>query len=204
MKLLYGHLSPFVRKVMIVAHEKGLVDRIELVVAGVHPFQSTDLVNSVNPLGKIPALMLEDGTALYGSTVIAEYLDASDGLPRFFPAGEARWPALRRNALADGILDAGVLARVEGLRPVERQWGEWRDVQLRKITHALDVAEGEAGLRASRAMTIGEVALICALGWLDFRFPDISWRTDRPALAAWFIQVSQRSAVALTAPDLSP
>lgn len=203
MKLLHGGLSPFVRKVMIIVHEKGLTDEIELVAAPVKPFQPLDLVISVNPLGKIPALRLDDGTVLYGSTVIAEYLDALDGAPRFFPGGDAKWPALRRNALADGVLDAGMLARIEGLRPADRQWPDWRDVQLLKMTNALNALEHEADLLASEVFTIGEVALICALGWLDFRFPDLRWREGRRTLAQWFAEVSQRTAVVRTAPMLS-
>lgn len=203
MKLLHGRLSPFVRKVMIVAHEKRLADEIELVAASVNPLQPLDLVIAANPLGKIPALLLDDGTVLYGSTVIAEYLDALDGAPRFFPGGDTKWPALRRNALADGVIEAGILVRVEGLRPADRQWPDWCDVQLLKISNALNAAEGEAHLLASEAFTIGEVALICALGWLDFRFPDLHWREVRPTLAQWFAEVSRRSAVVRTAPMLS-
>lgn len=202
MKLLHGQLSPFVRKVMIVAHEKGLIDRIELVPTAVRPFDASEQVNSVNPLGKIPALMTDNGAALYGSTVIAEYLDALDGAPRLFPGGEFRWVALRRNALADGILEAGVLGRVEGLRPVEYQWPEWRNIQLGKIVRALDAAEAEAGQLASEEMTIGEVAYVCALGWLDFRLSDLGWRSGRPKLAAWFERASRLTAVAMTVPTL--
>lgn len=201
-KLLHGGLSPFVRKVMIVAHEKGLTDEIELVAAPVTPLTPLDLVIAVNPLGKIPALLVDDDMALYGSTVIAEYLDGLDGAPRFFPSGDAKWNALRRNALADGILEAGVLARVEGLRPPDRQWSDWRGVQMLKIANALNAAESEARQLASETFTIGEIALICALGWLDFRFPDLSWREGRPMLAQWFAVLSQRAAVARTAPTL--
>lgn len=202
MKLLYGGLSPFVRKVMIVAEEKGLADRIERVPAPVNPLQPLDLAIAVNPLGKIPALTLDDGTILYGSTVIAEYLDALDGAPRFFPADATRWVALRRNAMADGILEAGTLARVEGLRPEDKQWSTWREVQTLKVTNALDAAEAEAGDLATEDLTIGEVGLICALGWLDVRLPDVAWREERPALAAWFATVSQNPVVAQTAPKL--
>ena len=202
MKLLYGGLSPFVRKVMIVAHEKGVAERLERVPAPVNPLQPLDLAIAVNPLGKIPALTLDDGTVLYGSTVVAEYLDGLDGAPRFFPQNGTRWVALRRNALGDGILEAGTLARIEGLRPEDKQWSTWRDVQRLKVTNALDAAEREAAELATDDLTIGEVALICALGWLDVRLPDVAWREGRPALEAWFAKVSERPAVVQTAPQL--
>jgi glutathione S-transferase len=203
MKLLHGGLSPFVRKVMIVAHEKGLVDRLELVPAPVNPLQPLELAVAVNPLGKIPALTLDDGTVLYGSTVVAEYLDQLDGAPRFFPSGPARWAALRCNALGDGILEAGQLTRIEGLRPQDRQWADWKDVQLLKVTNGLDAAEKEARDPASEALTIGDVALVCALGWFDVRLPDAAgWRNGRPNLAAWFESVSETASIVATAPKV--
>lgn len=201
MKLLYGGLSPFVRKVMIVAHEKGLADRLERVPAPVNPLQPLDLAIAVNPLGKIPALTLDDGTVLYGATVVAEYLDALDGAPCFFPSGAAKWAALRRNALGDGILEAGQLVRIEGLRPEDKRWDDWKKVQLLKVTNGLDAAEKEAADLATGTLTIGEVALVCALGWFDVRLPDAAgWREGRPALAAWFETVSRKASVAATAP----
>lgn len=202
MKLLYGGLSPFVRKVMIVAHEKGLADKLELVPAPVNPLQPLDLAIAVNPLGKIPALTLDDGTVLYGSTVVAEYLDALDGAPTFFPTGADRWVALRRNAQGDGILEAGSLVRIEGLRPAEKQWDDWRNVQKLKVANALNAADAEAGSLMTTDLTIGEVALVCALGWLDVRLPDVAWRDNRTALAAWFDTVSARKSVEATAPKV--
>lgn len=203
MKLLHGGLSPFVRKVMIIAHEKGLVDKLELVPAPVNPLQPLDLAIAVNPLGKIPALTLDDGTVLYGSTVVAEYLDSLDGAPRFFPQGADKWAALRRNSLGDGILEAGQLARIEGLRPEDKQWADWKKVQLLKVTNGLDAAEREAGELSTGQLTIGEVALICALGWFDVRLPDAAgWREGRPALAKWFETVSEKASVSATAPKV--
>jgi glutathione S-transferase len=203
MKLLYGGLSPFVRKVMIVAHEKGLVERLELVPAPVNPLQPLALAIAVNPLGKIPALTLDDGAVLYGSTVVAEYLDQLDGAPRFFPSGAARWAALRRNALGDGIIEAGQLARIEGLRPEDKQSADWKGVQLVKVTNGLDAAEKEAQEFATDMLTIGEVALVCALGWFDVRLPEAAgWRDGRPGLAAWFETVSAKASITATAPKV--
>lgn len=198
MKLLHGGLSPFVRKVMIVAHEKGVADKLELVPAPVNPLKPLDLVIAVNPLGKIPALTLDDGVVLYGSTVVAEYLDAL-GTPKFFPQGEGKWRALRLNALGDGILEAGNAVRIETLRPEDKQWDGWTDVQLLKVINGLNALEAET---LSEDLTIGEVAVIAALGWLDVRLPQAEWRTGRPTLAAWFEKVSAMPTIALTAPKL--
>lgn len=203
MKLLHGGLSPFVRKVMIVAHEKGLADKLELVPAPVNPLQPLELAVAVNPLGKIPALTLENGTVLYGSTVVAEYLDALDGAPRFFPTGAAKWTALRRNALGDGMLEAGQAARIEGLRPEDKQWADWKNVQLLKVTNSLNAAEKEADGLSVHQLTIGEVAIISALGWFDVRLPDAAgWREGRAKLATWFEKVSAKASVAATAPKV--
>ncbi|MBD9388486.1 glutathione S-transferase N-terminal domain-containing protein [Agrobacterium sp. AGB01] len=203
MKLLHGGLSPFVRKVMIVAHEKGLVERLELVPAPVNPLQPLELAIAINPLGKIPALTVEDGTVLYGSTVIAEYLDAFDGAPIFFPADAAKWTALQRNALGDGLLEAGQSARIEGLRPEDKQWADWKRLQLLKVTNGLDAAEKDATRLATDRLTIGEVSLISALGWFDVRLLEAAnWREGRPNLAAWFEKVSGKASVAATAPKV--
>jgi glutathione S-transferase len=200
MKLFYGGLSPFVRKVMMVAHAKGLADAIKLVATAVDPLRPPLTLIGVNPVGKIPALVLDDGTAFYGSTLIAEFLDALDGAPRFFPRDDAKWPALRRNALADGIFEAGMLLRFETLRPVSRQWPAWRRAQTLKITNALNALESEANQLRIEAYTIGEIALICALGWLDLRFPELQWRADRPGLETWFAAASRWPAAQRTAP----
>lgn len=198
MKLLHGGLSPFVRKVMIVALEKGVADKLELVPTPVNPLKPLDSAIAVNPLGKIPALTLDDSTVLYGSTVVAEYLDALDA-PRFFPQGADKWRALRLNALGDGILEAGNAVRIESLRPEEKQWDGWSDVQMLKVTNGLNQLEKET---LSQDLTIGEVAVIAALGWLDVRLPQANWREGRPQLAAWFAAVSEKPSVAQTAPKL--
>jgi glutathione S-transferase len=200
MKLYHGALSPFVRKVMVAAIELGLEDRIEKLPSPLSAVQANPGVIAVNPIGKIPALEADDGTPLYDSPVIIEYLDhLAGGAVLFPPAGPARWRALRVNALADGMLEAGVLARVESTRPVERQWPEWIAAQRAKVANCLDRLEGEcAGFAASP--TIGEIAAGCALGWLDFRLADVAWREGRPALAAWYAGFAARPAMTATAP----
>ena len=201
MKLFFNPASPFVRKVRVVAHELGLAARLELASVAPLPIRPVAELSQLNPLGKIPCLLLSDGTALYDSRVIAEYLDMLGGAPRLFPpAGAARWTALRRQALADGIMDAAVATRYERVvRPPERQFAEWITGQLTKVRQALDVLEAEAGaLRDS--WTIGEIAIGCALGYLDFRYPEEDWRGVRPGLAAFFAAARERPSMQATAP----
>ena len=199
MKLLYSPASPYARKVLVLAHETGLIDRIAVTAATASPTGSAAEVAAHNPLGKIPALVLEDGTALYDSRVICEYLDGLSDGPHLFPAGAARWDALTRQALADGLLDAALLTRYERvLRPEERRWDAWDAGQIGKITAALDRFEALAA--DLPALDIGTVAMACALGYLDLRFSDLAWRNGRPALAAWFAVVERAPAMAATVP----
>ncbi|HEX6012213.1 MAG TPA: glutathione S-transferase [Geminicoccaceae bacterium] len=194
--------SPFGRKVKVLARETGLFERLE-----VHDVQTTAVgpdptLLADNPLGKIPCLVLDDGTSLFDSRVICEYLDTLHAGPRrMFPAGgEPRWAALRLQALADGILDAALLARYETfLRPEPRRWPAWIDGQLDKVTRGLDRLELEAD-RLTDAADIGAIAVGCALGYLDFRFPDLGWRERRPRLAGWFEGFAARRSMQETRP----
>jgi glutathione S-transferase len=191
MKLYYSPTSPYVRKVLITAIELGLRERIEIAPVHVSPVEPSDALNQTNPIGKIPALIADDGTELYDSAVICEYLDSLQGA-RLFPApGPARWQVLRQHALAGGILDAAVLLRYETwLRPAELRWKEWADGQNSKIQRGLDVLEGEvAGLSG---LTIGSISTACALGYLDLRFGQMAWRDRRPQLSSWLEEFAQR------------
>jgi glutathione S-transferase len=201
MQLHYNVASPFVRKVMAVAIETGLDTRIEPVKRLPSPVAPVAEVNADNPLGKIPCLVTDDGTALYDSPVICEYLDSLHDGPRMFPpSGADRWTALRRQALADGIMDAAVLARYESfVRPQEARWDIWIDNQKQKFRRGLDALETEGA--SLGVVDIGTLAVACALGYLDFRYGDEDWRTGRPRLAAWFEQFAQRPAIAKTAPQ---
>ncbi|MGB0748873.1 MAG: glutathione S-transferase family protein [Magnetospiraceae bacterium] len=184
MQLYYSTTSPFARKCLMVAREAGIIDHFTLVPTNTG-FGSDGLA-AVNPLAKVPALVLDGGEILYDSPVICEYLDAQqDGIPLFPPAGGARWLALRRQALADGLQDATVQLRVEGMRPEASRWPDWIDHQTRKITGALDALEGEVETFPATP-TIGEIAIFCALTYLDLRAPSLNWRQDHPALADWF------------------
>jgi glutathione S-transferase len=155
-------------------------------------------VRSCNPVGKIPALIGDDGATFYDSPVICEYLDARAGGNRIFPAvGTARWTALRRQAIADGIMDAAVLTRYEeAIRPKELRWQEWVDGQLLKIRTALDALERES---LEGVFDIGTISIACALGYLDLRFASEDWRNGRPRLAAWAAAIAKRPSLAATA-----
>jgi glutathione S-transferase len=202
MKLRYSPTSPYVRKVMVVALETGLAERIERIVTMVAPTKPNEDVARENPLVKVPALTTDEGMVLYDSPVICEYLDTLHSGPRLFPAaGKPRWMALRQQALGDGILDAAILGRYEILRPKEYQWPDWIDAQLRKVRGALgaleiEVQAGELG----GPLTIGQITVGCALGYLDFRYASEEWRAKHRRLAAWFDEFSQRKAIELTKP----
>lgn len=199
MKLRWSPTSPYVRKVVMVAIERGLEDSIEKQKTDAWS-PETDLPTD-NPLGKVPALILDDGSALYDSPVIAEYLDSLNGGPRLFPAaGPARWTALRLQALSDGICDAAILRRLEGARPDGEKSPGWMERQRKAVVRALDVLESEAAQLGQEPFTIGTLSVLVALGYLDFRFPQDAWREGRPALAAWFETASDRDSFRLTAP----
>lgn len=204
MQLLYTKFSPFSRKVLVLAHERGLIDRIELVATEVGTHVALDTLahaalSARNPLMKIPALVLESGETLYDSRTICEYLDSlHDGAP-VFPAGKAmRWQPLRLQAIGDGIVDAAILLRFEDARP-SPQWPEWQAAQTRRIVQSLDQLEREAKTFPA-ALDIGQIAAGCALGYLDFRFGHLQWRSGRPQLAAWFEAFSARPSMRTTAP----
>jgi glutathione S-transferase len=200
MKLHYSPASPYVRKVSICAEEAGLAGRIEIVPTKVLPSEPNREYGRVAPLMKVPSLELDDGTALFDSIVICEYLDHLSGSAKLFPpAGDARWRALRLHALADGILDAAVLARYEtALRPAELRWDAWLQGQLAKVDQALDFLERSVG--DLEGITIGTISVVCALGYLDFRYADRRWRDGRPKLAAWFEEIAKRESFRKTVP----
>lgn len=199
MKLRYSSTSPYVRKVSVVALETGLDGRIERIATNTADPASNHAKD--NPLGKVPALILDDGGRLYDSPVICEYLDSLHDGPKLFPAaGPERWRALRRQALADGILDAAVLRMLEQKRrPEALRWDAWVALQGGKIRAALDQFEAEADGLAGPP-DIGRIAAACALGYLDFRAPEEGWRDGRPKLAEWYAGFAERPSMRATAP----
>ena len=200
MKLRYSPASPYVRKVMIVAIEGGIADRIEKIPTAVAPVKPNDELKAENPLVKVPSLTIDSGEVLFDSPVICEYLDSLHNASKMFPAhGPARWTALRRQAVGDGILDAAILNRYElTLRPKELQWDQWSDGQMRKVRGALDALEGE---KLDGPFDIGTLTVACALGYLDFRYADEGWRKTRPRLAAWYAEIARRPSVQQTVPQ---
>ncbi len=185
MKLRYSPTSPYVRKVMVTLHETGLIDQVALVTTNVWD-TATDIYDT-NPLGKVPALTLEDGTVYVDSPMICEFLDSlHDGVSLFPAPGPPRWRTLRLQALADGVLDASVDRVVEiGRRPKELQWPDWLARRKASTARTLDLLEREASTFSEDAC-IGKIALGCALGYVDFRFAGDQWRNGRPTLAAWY------------------
>jgi glutathione S-transferase len=201
MKLRYTARSPFVRKVLVVAHEHGLVDRIELAPTSLSPVKGNDALALENPLMKVPSLVTDDGQTLFDSPVICEYLDHMAPGRQLFPtAGPARWLALRQQALGDGILDAIILCAYETVRPEEKRWDGWTDGQMRKAHQGLAAVEAEdlAGPR-----TIGHIAIGCMLGYLDLRFPDDGWRLRHAKLAGWYRDFAELPGMKATRPPAS-
>lgn len=174
--------SPFGRKVKISAALLGLTDRIQVVDADT--MNPEDTLRQQNPLGKIPALILENGEALYDSRVIVEYLDHLAGGGRILPTGWDRFVALREQALADGIMDAALLQVYEGRwRAEDRRESKWTEHQADKVRRGLDYAEAHLSTPNAN-LHIGHIALACALGYLDLRFAG-RWREAYPKLVAW-------------------
>jgi glutathione S-transferase len=199
MQLFTNPNSPFARKVRVSALELGLADRLENLEVTSSPVDPHSGLRERNPLGKIPALVTDAGETLYDSPVICEYLDVLAGGGRLFPPhGPARWRALRRQALADGIADAAVLVRYEtAARPVPLQWREWLDGQWLKIHTALDALERDT---LDGPFDIGAISIACAIGYLDLRFPQEPWRQSRPRLARWLDALAERASLAATRP----
>jgi glutathione S-transferase len=194
--------SPFGRKVKIAAMVAGLMDDITVELADT--LDANDTLRMQNPLGKLPCLLLADGTAIYDSRVIVAYLDELSG-GKLIPTGAARIPALRLEALSDGIKDAGILQVYEKRFRPEEVWHQpWLDYQAAKISRALSALEsGKAGPLPDPAATphVGAIALACALGYLDFRF-DGTWRREHPELVVWHGRFDEaHEAYGKTAPD---
>ena len=201
MKLIGSLTSPYVRKVRIVFLEKK-VD-VDLELENVWAADTKIALN--NPLGKVPCLILDDGEAIYDSRVIAEYVDTLSPVGKLIPAGSRERATVKTwEALADGVDDAGILARLEvTLRPTEQQSSEWLERQMGKIDAALAQMSRELGENAwchGNQMTLADIAVGCALGYMLFRFPNITWQAQYPNLDALYQKLMQRPSFAETAP----
>jgi glutathione S-transferase len=181
--LRFSPASPFVRKVRIGAALTGLAPEIEIVPA--ETGDAADALRTQNPLGKIPALVLDDGTALYDSPVILEYLDHRAGGGRIVPRDPAaRIAALRLQALGDGIMDAAILQVYEQRwRAEDRREPRWVEHQAGKVERALAALE-QVPPPLTPMIDVGAIAIACALGYLDFRFAG-AWRASHPRLVRW-------------------
>jgi len=200
MKLIASPTSPYGRKVRIALAEK----RIEYVLVEASPWAPGNAVSDFNPLGKIPVLVLDDGTALYDSRVIVEYLDTVSPVSRLIPEPSRQRIAVRRwEALADGICEAASAQVLEQQRPARQQSRDWIERQTGKVT--LGVAElarelGERSWCSGESYSLADIATGCALGHLDLRLPDLGWRVDYPNLVRHADKLAKRPSFAETAP----
>jgi glutathione S-transferase len=203
MKLIGSNTSPYVRKARVVLAEKKLDYQYELE----NVWDAGTRIHEANPLGKVPCLILDDGTALYDSRVIVEFLDTMSPVGKLLPPnGRDRADVKCWEALADGVLDAAVLVRLERtLRPREQQSEAWIERQMHKVQAGLSVISanlGESPYCAGNHYTLADVAVGCMLGWLSFRFPEIGWRDDFANLARLYDKLAERPSFRDTVPHL--
>lgn len=202
MILHHSPTSPYVRKVMILLHETGQTATVRLAPAMGTPIAPGTMPVGANPLGKIPALERPDGCTLYDSRVITRYLATLAGTgPALYPEGPALWEVLTLEATADGILDAAILMRYEvALRPEEARFAPWIEGQWDKIARSLDALESRWMAHLAGPLCMGQIAVGCALGYLDLRHHDRDWRRGRPTLAAWYEGFARRPSMQATEP----
>jgi len=191
MKLFFNVASPYARRVIVTAHEKGLIDRIEM--REIDPWSDPAELHAATPVGKVPALVTDDGVLITESALIGEYLDSAGDGPSLL--GPDAVSTRVRAALAQGLIDAAFAIVIEGRRPADRQWPDWVDRQRRAIDRLLPrfvVQEGRFDL--------GDIALASGLGYLDFRLPEIGWRAAHPGLGDWLDGVNRRPSMIATVP----
>ncbi len=196
MKLHWSPKSPYVRKVMVCAHELAMVPRLELVRSVAAMLKPNPAIMADNPLSKIPTLVREDGSTLFDSAVICEFLNDQAGGTLFPPKGEAKWQALRWQAFGDGLLDALILWRNERERAQPLQ--ALLDAFELKTRASLKRLDEEAEALDGAPFAIGHVSIGCALGYLDYRFAALDWRKLAPKLAAWFARMGMRPSFVAT------
>jgi glutathione S-transferase len=199
MRLIYSPASPFVRKVVVLMHEAGLSDKVTLNPVATTALNTADDARAANPLGKIPALVRDGDSTIFDSRVICRYLDDLAG-SNLYPA-DRLWDVLTLEALADGIMESAVSMVYEvRLRPENEQSPAWIDAQWSKVTHALAALEADQFAAATGDVNMGQLAVACALGYLDFRHAGRNWQADFPKLAAWQQQIGQRASMMATTP----
>ena len=200
MKLFYSQTSPYVRKVMVLLHETGRLDDVELESTTPTPIAPPDALKAQNPLSKVPALVRDDGPAVFDSRVICAYLDAHFGAG-FYPQGARGWETRTLEALADGILDAALLMTYEvRMRPDDKRWDDWIEGQWSKISRACDALETIWMSHLRGPLDMGQIAVACALGYVDFRHGARGWRQGRDALSGWYAGFESRPGMVATRP----
>jgi glutathione S-transferase len=201
MKLVFTQSSPFARKVRIAAIELGLIDKIEFMAATVVPGTPNDEYSQIHPLKKLPALILDNGQVIVDSYVIAEYLDELAGGGKLIPAsGPGRWRVKSDHSLLQGALDAMLLCRYEKMvRPQGLQWQAWYDDQWTRAWRTMARFEKHADV-LSGPLDIAQIALVCVLGYADFRFADCGWRKAYPKLDAFHQKMLERPSVKISLP----
>ncbi len=200
LRLYHSPTSPFVRMVMVTLRETGLAEQVELVPASGTPLDPGTAPVNRNPLGKVPTLERPDGPALYDSRVICRYLAELSG-GGLYPPAPRLWETLTLEATGHGIAEAALLAIYETrLRPEEIRFPPWVEGQWSKVERALDALEGRWMSHLAGPLDCGQIAVGCALGYLDFRFSDRRWRAGRPALAAWEARFGARPSMEATRP----
>lgn len=200
MKLIYASASPFVRKVHVVLTETGLIESTSLVQVTTTPVNSAAEAVSANPTGKIPSLILEDGSSLYDSRVICRYLnDRADA--DLYPQALI-WKMLTLEATADAIMDAAVLMTYERrIRPEDIVYEPWIEAQWAKAERSINAISSDWRDFLIRPLNIGQIGVACALDYVDFRHPDRDWRSANPELSDWFAEFSKRPAMQATRPQ---
>ena len=203
LKLFHSPASPYVRKVLVSAHEKGIANKIELLPSAAGPVKRDQTIIPHNPSGKVPTAILSDGQPLFDSRVICAYVDTMSETPRLLPeAHEERFRVLTLEALADSMLDAALLCRYETvMRPEEKRWTDWYNGQMEKIDSGLEDLSGDWLDRLQGPISAGTIAVACALGYLDFRFADKDWRTGSKDLADWYGEFAKRESMKATWPQ---
>lgn len=201
MRLFHSPTTPFGRKVMVMLIETGQTGDTEVISASGSPIDPGSMPLGTNPLGKIPALELDDGTAIYDSRVICRFLDDRAG-GKLYPAKPRLWNTLTLEATADGMLDAAILMLYETrIRPEDKRFDGWVEGQWAKIARALDALEGRWMGHLNGPLDMGQIAVACALSYLDFRHDVRNWRAGHPKLASWHEAFAERESMKATEPQ---
>ncbi|MBJ6135239.1 glutathione S-transferase family protein [Ochrobactrum sp. Q0168] len=201
LRLFFSPASPYVRKVMIAAYERGLADQVEKLSSAAGPVKRDLNIVKYNSSGKVPCALLEDDTPLFDSRVICAYIDSIGVKGDSLYPTDRRFEVLTLEALGDAILDACLLHRYENvMRPEEKRWDDWSRGQMEKIDSGLDDLEGRWFDELAREFSAGSIAAACVLGYLDFRFPEKDWRSTHPKLTGWFEEASKRNSLTETFP----